>query len=1134
MKKTYLFILFINICFNVFAMKLDGNPGSWSEKDFIGFDQVGDCLASVGDISSVFTVIEDNNLFLRVTFDDMFSHQFGVDQFMNQDIELKLIISNLERDIFSGTYNISEVSKESNSTSLLRTPEFNLLEIRIDWAGKQTKENLYFNIQVTHNQNAVDEFYADASKDYRGGNAAFVHHGNQGLTYSEVFYGEEPIESSGFDEILEIHQQTEIPGNFHMSGTLMPAAQWHNPEFNDWLSSGVNDGYVSMLTSALGQHMMPFVTDEMNNWSVSIESDMVEFRYGYTPKVAWVPERVWLSPGAYPDAGVIDWLGDNWQQHGVEAVILDDYIHCAGSDNKKIHYMNNDDGISLRVIPIDNDFVGMVHYDADGAKNHISSTGQYGITVYGTDWEVAAEMNEHSETSFLDNYEDIMWYCYDNFPAINIWKLDAALYNPDFNGSGIDIQNGTYGLLGGTDGYGGANNSWYTNWAGAISHSDFHDPQWNYGAIWNDAYANLMSAPNNSLSQLGWYTLMINLHETGWHDGGEIAGWEHRYSSHMKNANVYAEVSRWANGDYTESTAVFFSDIDHDGGEELVIHNDKTFFVFEGIGGKANWIFCKDDLGNAYSVVGSDVAYYPETDGDFNESSNNHVAALSDVSPNQQGSIYDITINQSEGDIVSATLTQYGVSKTIELETGSKFLNVTYNFFGDTGYVKSGWTPDLLDLVWSGKSHLQRVWGPYGSYCGQRNSVSGATAALILGSGGASFNSEFEGTLVKGDEIYGPGIFNVYLFAGYTPEPYDENLSHIEELDELASGLVDEIGPQLISAIQVTPNVIDLFFSDNLDPESAENVQGYYLDGFEDGVEVLSANLIYGRKVSITLTNDSYGNQITVMGVWDSSGNMIDPDYNSVQIDSLLVNPHLVGSFNSWDPANHDFDLELNQNGVWELTRFLEAGEYQYKVIESDEWNNNDWPVVDQLITLEEQSEITVLVNCGFHTGVRNFDEFVTHENPVMVGSFLDDIGMGEDWNPLNMMGMMINNGSDIFTWEALLPEGDWEYKVVLNQNWDQDTYGNGGNFVVYSDGVSPMTFNYDFKQNSTFYTLAESECSLAGDVNSDDNIDVLDVVSMVNVVLGNIAEIPCSDFNEDGNVDVLDIVSVVSLILGN
>ena len=59
------------------------------------------------------------------------------------------------------------------------------------------------------------------------------------------------------------------------------------------------------------------------------------------------------------------------------------------------------------------------------------------------------------------------------------------------------------------------------------------------------------------------------------------------------------------------------------------------------------------------------------------------------------------------------------------------------------------------------------MYGDYGSYAGYRNSVSGATVGLVLGSGGAGHNYEFEGTLVKGDEIYGSGIFNVFIFAGY-------------------------------------------------------------------------------------------------------------------------------------------------------------------------------------------------------------------------------------------------------------------------------------------------------------------------------------------------------------------------------
>ena len=209
-----------------------------------------------------------------------------------------------------------------------------------------------------------------------------------------------------------------------------------------------------MLTSAFGQHIMPFVTDDMNNWSVSIENSMIEYLYGYTPRVAWVPERVWLSPGSYPDSGVIDWIGDNWTQHGVNAVILDGWPHCNNHSSTKIHWMNNSSGINLRIIPLNGEFVGNVHYNAGAAINQIQNTGQFDILVYGTDWEFPAEMNEYANTDLLDNYETIINWCSQNYPAVNIWKLDDAINNSDFNGQGIEITNGTYNSIGGLDGYG--------------------------------------------------------------------------------------------------------------------------------------------------------------------------------------------------------------------------------------------------------------------------------------------------------------------------------------------------------------------------------------------------------------------------------------------------------------------------------------------------------------------------------------------------------------------------------------------------------------------------------------------------------------------------------------------------------
>ena len=244
----------------------------------------------------------------------------------------------------------------------------------------------------------------------------------------------------------------------------------------------------------------------------------------------------------------------------------------------------------------------------------------------------------------------------------------------------------------------------------------------------------------------------------------------------------------------------------------------------------------------------------------------------------------------------------------------------------------------------------------------------------------------------------------------------------------------------------------------------------------------------------------------------------------------------MVGDFNNWTPSNHDYDFTLNQNGLWELNIDLPQGDYGYKVLESDDWDENDWPLENQTFTVGSSDTVKLLANCGFYTGAKNGDEFVTHLAPIIVGNFLDTLGLGSNWTPQNTAGTMSDeDGDGVYILETTIPAGDWEYKVVLNQNWDQDTFGNGGNFNLSSDGISGTVFHYDFRQNSTYYTTIDL-CG-SGDVNSDGGVDVLDVVALVNIVLGNSdpsdLELCAADYNGDGTVDILDIVAMVNMILG-
>ena len=64
---------------------------------------------------------------------------------------------------------------------------------------------------------------------------------------------------------------------------------------------------------------------------------------------------------------------------------------------------------------------------------------------------------------------------------------------------------------------------------------------------------------------------------------------------------------------------------------------------------------------------------------------------------------------------------------------------------------------------------------------------------------------------------------------------------------------------------------------------------------------------------------------------------------------------------------------------------------------------------------------------------------------------------------------------------------------------------------------------------------LGTVDSTISGDVNSDGNIDILDVVMLVNHILSpDTSELEGADINNDGDINILDVVTLVSIILGN
>ena len=100
---------------------------------------------------------------------------------------------------------------------------------------------------------------------------------------------------------------------------------------------------------------------------------------------------------------------------------------------------------------------------------------------------------------------------------------------------------------------------------------------------------------------------------------------------------------------------------------------------------------------------------------------------------------------------------------------------------------------------------------------------------------------------------------------------------------------------------------------------------------------------------------------------------------------------------------------------------------------------------------------------------------------------------------------------------ELYAEEGELhEYWGTVNGNW----FSGPNN---YFDQIKDTAFSFLYNQ------LDQNQI---GDINSDDEVNVLDVILLVSMVLGLEDASNSSDINNDGTIDILDVIQLVNLIL--
>ncbi|GAB4580070.1 MAG: hypothetical protein Fur0022_28090 [Anaerolineales bacterium] len=84
-----------------------------------------------------------------------------------------------------------------------------------------------------------------------------------------------------------------LRANIHISGTLITALKWLDPEPLEMIRDGVSDGQFEIVGSTFAQNV-PYATDDWDNArQIELHQQVLENTFGVTPTTFWNPERCW-------------------------------------------------------------------------------------------------------------------------------------------------------------------------------------------------------------------------------------------------------------------------------------------------------------------------------------------------------------------------------------------------------------------------------------------------------------------------------------------------------------------------------------------------------------------------------------------------------------------------------------------------------------------------------------------------------------------------------------------------------------------------------------------------------------------------------------------------------------------------
>jgi alpha-amylase/alpha-mannosidase (GH57 family) len=167
--------------------------------------------------------------------------------------------------------------------------------------------------------------------------------------------------------------------SLHFSGFLWEHMESKEPACWDMLQAMAGRGQVELLGGGFYEPILPVIPEEDRAGQIALMSGFLEKSFGRKPRGLWLAERVWEPQ-----------LAKTLALAGIEYTMLDEeHFHYAGIRNLYASYITEEEGLPLRLFPIDKRLRYMIPFhpldQLEAYLHEIQALG--GTAILGDDGE---------------------------------------------------------------------------------------------------------------------------------------------------------------------------------------------------------------------------------------------------------------------------------------------------------------------------------------------------------------------------------------------------------------------------------------------------------------------------------------------------------------------------------------------------------------------------------------------------------------------------------------------------------------------------------------------------------------------------------------------------------------------------